>query len=52
MPLESPLLDVLYVALTVALFTLTGIVAKALETTGPHARGAAQRAAMGEGERG
>jgi hypothetical protein len=39
-------LDIIYLALTLALFALVSLVAKAVEKTGPRARGSAQREAM------
>jgi hypothetical protein len=45
-------LDVIYLAATLALFALVGLIAKAVEKLGPRPRGSAQREAMGGGERG
>ena len=44
------MLDVIYLAATIALFALVGLIAKGVERTGP--RGSAQREAMGGEERG
>lgn len=44
------MLDVLYLAATLALFALVALIAKAVEKLGPRPRGSAQREAMsGEG---
>ena len=40
------MLDIIYIALTLALFALVSLVAKGVEKTGPRARGSAQREAM------
>jgi hypothetical protein len=45
-------LDVIYLAATLALFALVGLIAKGVERTGPRPRGSAQRAAMSGEERG
>ncbi|WP_337002278.1 MULTISPECIES: hypothetical protein [unclassified Microbacterium] len=46
------MLDIIYIALTLALFALVSLVAKAVEKAGPRARGSAQREAMDGGARG
>jgi len=48
---ESPVLDLIYIALTLALFALVGLVAKGVEKLGPHARGSAHRESTGGAER-
>lgn len=40
------MLDIIYLALTLALFALVSLVAKGVEKLGPRARGSAQREAM------
>jgi hypothetical protein len=45
-------LDIIYIALTLALFALVSLVAKGVERTGPSARGSAQREAMSGEARG
>ncbi|WP_176697119.1 hypothetical protein [Microbacterium sp. 3J1] len=40
------MLDIIYIALTLALFALVSLVAKGVERTGPRARGSAQRDAL------
>ena len=46
------MLDVIFVALTLALFGLVGVIAKAVERTGPGPGGSAQRGAMRGGKQG
>jgi len=45
-------LDVVYLAATLALFALVALVARGVEHLGPRARGSAQREAVGGEERG
>ncbi|WP_181157583.1 hypothetical protein [Microbacterium sp. MYb62] len=40
------MLDIIYIALILALFALVSLVAKGVERTGPRARGSAQRETM------
>ena len=47
-----PVLDVIYLALTLALFALVGLIAKGAARLGPRSGAAAHRGAMREGERG
>ena len=46
------MLDVIYLAATLALFALVGLIAKGVEKTGPRPRGSAHREAMSREERG
>ena len=46
------MLDIIYLALTFALFALVALIAKGVERTGPRARGSDQRDAMGGEARG
>ena len=46
------MLDVIYLAMTLALFALVGLVAKAVEKLGPRARGSARREATSGEARG
>lgn len=48
---ESPVLDVIYVVLTLALFALVGLVAKGVEKLGPRAGSSARRDVMSGQER-
>jgi len=45
-------LDIIYAALTLALFALVALIAKAIEIMGPRSRGSDQREALGGGDRG
>ncbi len=45
-------LDIIYVALTLALFALVALIAKGVERQGPRVRGSARREAIGGEDRG
>ncbi|NLP84958.1 hypothetical protein HF576_13985 [Microbacterium sp. CFH 90308] len=49
--MESPVLDVIYLVTTLALFALVGLIAKGVEKLGPPVRGSAPREATGGEER-